>query len=162
MARLVARDGSEAAIEAAIREALLAHGLQLKALSGERDGRLDDDVIQGHALYERVEVLGVTGQALSRRGQPLIKEDVVTLVRLGPDLGQQLSQALGAGAYDVVPPPLEENGVPRLVHHLGGKKDLDLWSGRRPYERGKGRSHPLLAVEEKAVGPEGRLPVQLV
>ena len=69
MARLVSGDGREAAIEASIREALLAHGFELEALSGQRYGRLDDDVIQGDALDKRVKVLRVAGQALSGRAR---------------------------------------------------------------------------------------------
>ena len=119
-------------------------------------------MIESDAFDESVEVLRVAGQALSRRGQPLIEKDVVALVGLGPDLGQQLAQAPGAGAHDVVPPTLEEDRVPRLVHHLGRKEDFDLGRGGRPYKRRQGGRDAFLAVEEEPMGPEGRLPVQLV
>ena len=118
MPRLVACDSREPSIETSVGEALLAHRLQLKPLPGEGDGRLDHDVVQRHPLDESVEILRVAGQPLGGGGEPLIEEGVVALVRLGPDLSEQLGQVFGLGTHDVMPPALEEHCVARLIDHL--------------------------------------------
>src|SRR5713101_3338980 len=77
VARLVARDGGEAAIEAAVGAPQLTHRLELESLPGQGDRRLDDDVINRDALDERVEVLRVARQALGSRGQAVVEKGVV-------------------------------------------------------------------------------------
>src|SRR6267378_3410492 len=113
--RLVASDGGESPIEAAIRRSHLAHRFQLEALAGQGERRLDDDVIERDALNEGLDVFWVARQTLRGRGQPVVEELVVALAGVRPDLLQQLGEVLGVGAHHLAPPTLEEHGVPRLV-----------------------------------------------
>src|ERR1700737_4114160 len=72
--RLVACHRGETAVKAAVGRPQLAHGLQLETLPRQSDRRLDDDVVDRHALDERVEVLWVARQALSGGGQAVVEE----------------------------------------------------------------------------------------
>jgi len=71
------------------------------------------------------------------------------LVGVGPDLGQQLSQALRFGPDHLLPPTLEEHRVPGLVDHLGREEDLDLGCGRGPHERRECGGDALLSMKNQ-------------
>ncbi len=122
---------------------------------------LDEQVVERDAFDKGIEVLRIAGQALSGRRQALVEELVVALVGVGPDLDQQLAQVLGVSAHDLVPPPVEENGVTRLVDHLRRQEDLDLGRRGGPDEWRQRRRDALLAVEEQAVRPQSRFAIHV-
>src|SRR3984893_4513437 len=152
--RFITRYRREASIEPTIGVAQLAHRLELEALAGQSQRRLDNYVVQRDPLDECIDVLWIVRQALGGGGEAVVEELVVALVGVGANLGQEGGQVLRVSAHHLVPPAVEEHGVPRLVDHLRGKEDLDFRRGCGPHEGRKRRRDPLLAVEEETVRPE--------
>ena len=143
----VAHPGAERGQDVAPREVVLD-----EVLAGLREGGLDDDVVERHALGElgprpvAAQLVGVAVEVLERA------PEAVRQLRL--DRTQPAGDVALAEPGDLVHEALEEDGVARLVDLLRGEEILLLLTGSGVDERREVVRDGVLAPEEEGVVPQ--------
>src|SRR5687767_5229886 len=69
------------------------------------------------------------------------------------ELAHPAAKVVGGQGHDLAAEAVEERGVPRLVHELGGEEQLDLAARRRQQERSEVRGDALLPDVERPEAP---------
>jgi hypothetical protein len=151
VARLVPGDGREAGAEARHQPGG-SEDAEQRALPGECQVALDDQVIGHHRLHPRAAVARIAAHAVGGVDQFVLedvpKAEVVVLadrlqgsVQAAPNLEHFLEKAL------------EEDRVPSLVRQLGGEEDPLVLLGRGMEDRRQRVGHCLLTDEEQRHRP---------
>ena len=154
VAVLVALHQAEALAEARV-QSVLEHVVADQRLAGHGQEALDDHVVGRDALHEQLEVVRASpgcGAATSRRPSSNTSRhgdsSICSTSRM------PAAEVVGVERHHLGAEAVEEGGVARLVHELGGEEQLDLAGGRRLQERREVGRHALLADVERAEAPD--------
>src|SRR5687768_3615901 len=130
---------------------------QDELLTRESEHSLDHEVVHRHRLREVTDVTWVLSQLRGDVLQVHIEERTEARPHPLPGRTEPARQVAVTRSYDLLEPPVEEDGVSRLVHALSREKDLLLQLGGRRDVRGQRGGYPLLGDVEGRERPEQSL-----